>query len=93
MKYQSDFIHQNLPPIKKLHHTHTQNDRNQDKRSYEQQQRKEIQATGTTTKATNTQSRTTGIRQQTPKGMRNHTKTGTKEAQTTDNRTEGSTEK
>ena len=36
-----------------------------------------------------TQSRTTGIRQQTPKGMRNYTKTGTKEAQTTDNRTEG----
>ena len=39
-----------------------------------------------------TQSRTTGKRQLTPKGMRNYTKTGTKEAQTTDNRTEGSTE-
>ena len=63
-----------------------------DKGSYEQQQRKEIQATGTTTKATNTQLRTTGKRQRIPKGMRNHTKTGTKGAQTTDNRTEGSTE-
>ena len=56
-----------------------------DKRSYEQQQRKEIQTTGTTTKATNTQLRTTGKRQRIPKGMRNNTKTGMKGAQTTDN--------
>ena len=44
-------------------------------------------------KATNIRLRTTGKRQRIPKGMRNHTKTGTKGAQTTDNRTEGSTEK
>ena len=64
-----------------------------DSRSYEQQQRKEIQATATTTKATNTQLRTTDKRQRIPKGMRNHTKTVTKGAQTTDNGTEGTTEK
>ena len=46
-----------------------------DQGSYEQQQRKEKQATGTATKATNTQLRTTGERQRIPKGRRNHTKT------------------
>ena len=56
-----------------------------DKGSYEQQQRTEIQATGTTTKATNTQLITTGKIQPIPKGRRNHTKTGTKRQQTTDN--------
>ena len=44
-----------------------------DKRSYEHQQRKEIQATVTTTRATNTQLRTTGKIQRIPKGIRNHT--------------------
>ena len=68
-------------------HTHKMPHRRKptDKGSHEQQQRKEIQATGTTAKSK------TGKRQRIPKGMRNHTNTGTKGAQTTDNRTEGST--